>query len=167
MTMTLTSHLDLRFSEPGATAPAWRDVSALLAVAELYWMTTVRADGSPHMTPLVGLWQGDVFVFCTGPTEQKARNLDANRTVAVATGVSTWNDGHDVVVEGTAERVLDAAALQNLADAYFEKYGEDWKFTPSEGGFGEGDQFAVVYKVVPSKVLSFTKNPHGQTRYSR
>lgn len=141
-------------------------MSALLVAAELYWMTTVRADGSPHMTPLVGLWQEDFFVFCTGPTEQKARNLDANAAVAVATGVNTWNDGHDVVVEGTAERVLEPSALHILADAYIQKYGEEWRFTPSEGGFGEGDQFAAVYKVVPSKVLSFTKNPHGQTRYA-
>ena len=167
MSMTLTPHFDQRFSETGAAAPAWSDVSALLAAAELYWITTVRADGSPHMTPLVGLWRDESFVFCTGPTEQKARNLDANRAVAIATGVNTWNDGHDVVVEGAAERVTDAAALQSLADAYLEKYGEDWKFTPSEGGFGEGDQFAVVYTVTPSKVLSFTKNPHGQTRYAR
>ncbi|MBB4852865.1 hypothetical protein HNP40_000231 [Mycobacteroides chelonae] len=106
-------------------------------------------------------------MFCTGPTEQKARNLEANAAAAVATGVSTWHDGHDVVVEGTAERVVDAATLRNVADAYFEKYGEDWKFTPSDGGFGEGDQFAVVHKVVASKVLFFTKKPHGQTRYVR
>jgi len=53
--------------------------------------------------------------------------------------------------------VVDSAALQNLADAYFEKYAEDWKFTPNEGGFGEGDQFAMVYRVTPSKVLSFAK----------
>ncbi|OHT88624.1 pyridoxamine 5'-phosphate oxidase family protein [Mycobacteroides saopaulense] len=165
--MTLTPHFDQRFSEPGASAPAWTDVSDLLAAAELYWISTVRADGSPHVTPLVGIWQQESFVFCTGPAEQKARNLEANAAVAVATGISTWNDGHDVVVEGTAERVLDAAALRSVADAYFEKYGEDWKFTPSDGGFGEDDQFAVVYKVVASKVLSFTKKPHGQTRYIR
>ena len=44
-------------------------------------------------------------MFCTGPTEQKARNLEHARFVAVTTGVNTWQDGLDVVVEGTAERV--------------------------------------------------------------
>lgn len=141
-------------------------MSELLAAAELYWIGTVRSDGSPHMTPLVGLWQQNSFAFCTGPTEQKARNLESNAAVTIATGVNTWNQGHDIVVEGAAERVVDAAALQHLAEAYFEKYGEDWKFTPSEGGFGEGDQFAMVYRVTPSKVLSFAKSPHGQTRYT-
>lgn len=69
--------------------------------------------------------------------------------------------------EGTAERIVDATALQLLARSYVEKYGEEWTFTPSAGGFGEGDQFAVVYRVVPSKVLSFTKRPHAQTSYVR
>lgn len=142
-------------------------MSALLATAQSYWITTVRTDGSPHVTPLVGIWQRESFAFRTGPTEQKARNLESNKAVAITTGAATWNDGHDVVVEGTAERVTDPAVLAHLADAYFQKYGEDWRFTPSEGGFGTGDQFAVVYRVVPSKVLSFTKNPHGQTRYTR
>lgn len=165
--MTLTSHFDQRFSQPGASAPPWSEVSALLAAAELYWITTVRGDGSPHVTPLVGLWHQESFVFCTGPTEQKARNLESNCTVAIATGTNTWNAGHDVVVEGTAERIVDAAALYTLAQAYFEKYGDDWKFEPGEGGFGVGEELALVYSVAPSKVLSFTKNPHGQTRYTR
>lgn len=98
--MTLTPRCDQRFSEPGACAPAWSDVSALLAAAELYWITTVRPDGSPHVTPLVGTWHDESFVFCTGPAEQKALNLESNRAVAITTGVNTWNDGHDVVVEG-------------------------------------------------------------------
>ncbi|MGC7264636.1 pyridoxamine 5'-phosphate oxidase family protein [Mycobacteroides abscessus subsp. abscessus] len=165
--MTLTPRCDQRFSEPGACAPAWSDVSALLAAAELYWITTVRPDGSPHVTPLVGTWHDESFVFCTGPAEQKALNLESNRAVAITTGVNTWNDGHNVVVEGTAERIVDATALQLLARSYVEKYGEEWTFTPSAGGFGEGDQFAVVYRVVPSKVLSFTKRPHAQTSYVR
>ncbi|MGH3725608.1 MAG: pyridoxamine 5'-phosphate oxidase family protein [Mycobacterium sp.] len=165
--MTLIAHFDQRFSQPEASAPPWSEVSVLLTEAELYWITTVRGDGSPHVTPLVGLWHQEAFVFCTGPAEQKARNLESNTAVAIATGANTWNAGHDVVVEGTAERIIETPALRTLAEAYFGKYGEDWKFEPSEGGFGVGEEFALVYRVVPSKVLSFMKNPHGQTRYAR
>ena len=96
--------LDTRFSE--ASEPvSWQQVSDALAAAELYWLTTVRSDGRPHITPLVGAWVDDAFVFCTGPEEQKAQNLDHSSSVAVTTGVNTWNDGLDVVVEGDAERV--------------------------------------------------------------
>lgn len=165
MSISPIAHFDSRFSEPEASAPAWTDVAALLEAAELYWITTVRADGRPHVTPLTGIWRENAFYFTTGPTEQKARNLCANTFVAVATGVNHWREGHDVVIEGVAERITEPATLTDLAAAYLTKYGDDWTFEPSEGGFGVGDQFSEVYRVHTSKALSFNKNPHGQTRY--
>ena len=99
--MTLTGQLDVRFSE-AKQAAAWSQVADALARAELYWLTTVRKDGRPHTTPLVGAWVDDRFVFCTGPEEQKALNLAHSAAVTVTTGVNTWNDGLDVVVEGDA-----------------------------------------------------------------
>ena len=108
--MTLTGQLDARFSE--AKQPAgWSQVADALAGAELYWLTTVRKDGRPHVTPLIGAWVDDGFVFCTGPEEQKAQNLAHSTAVAVTTGVNTWNDGLDVVVEGDAERVTGLDTL--------------------------------------------------------
>ena len=51
--MTINGKLDTRFSE--ATEPVdWQQVSDALTAAELYWLTTVRNDGRPHTTPLVG-----------------------------------------------------------------------------------------------------------------
>ena len=40
-----TPTLDPRFSDPAATARPWAETLALLRDAELYWFTTVRADG--------------------------------------------------------------------------------------------------------------------------
>jgi len=164
--MELTGKLDTRFSE--ATEPvSWQQVSDALAAAELYWLTTVRSDGRPHITPLVGVWIDDAFVFCTGPEEQKAQNLDHSSSVAVTTGVNTWNDGLDVVVEGAAERVTGRDVLTQLADAVREKYNGVWDFTPSDDGFGHTDDShtAFVYRVPPAKVLAFAKSPHGQTTF--
>ena len=65
--------------------------------------------------PLVGVWHDGAFAFCTGPEEQKQRNLDANPHVAVTTGntgASGWDAGKDVVVEGTAVRVTDPEACR-------------------------------------------------------
>ena len=45
-----TSRFDPRFSSPGAHATPWPAVETVLVGAELYWLTTVRADGLPHDT---------------------------------------------------------------------------------------------------------------------
>jgi nitroimidazol reductase NimA-like FMN-containing flavoprotein (pyridoxamine 5'-phosphate oxidase superfamily) len=167
--MTPSGKLDARFSQ--ATEPVtWRQVSDALTAGELYWLTTVRADGRPHITPLVGAWVDDSFVFCTGPEEQKARNLEQNSDVAVTTGVNTWKDGLDVVVEGRAERVTGRETLTSLADAIREKYHGEWDFTPSDDGFSHTDaagasHIAYVFRVPPAKVIAFAKSPHGQTTF--
>ena len=117
-----TGQIDPRYGDASATAPPWDDIERLLTDAQLYWIITVRVDGRPHAVPLVGVWHDGAFAFCTGPDEQKARNLEANPQVAVATGgtgANGWTSGKDVVVEGTATRVTDAEALQALADAWF------------------------------------------------
>ena len=52
------------------------DVAHVLERAELYWLTTVRADGRPHVTPLIAVTADGAVHFCTGLREQKARNLE-------------------------------------------------------------------------------------------
>ena len=169
-----TGEIDPRYGDASATAPPWDDVERLLTEAQLYWIITVRADGRPHAVPLVGVWADGAFVFCTGADEQKRHNLERNPHVAVttgSTGANGWDSGKDVVVEGTAQRVTDADALQALADAWFAKYGEDWRYEvrgqefvelSHSGGATEGG--AWVYRVTPAKVLLFG-GAHGQTRY--
>lgn len=164
MAMTIIGKLDQRFSQ--TTEPTdWDTAAGALAAAGLYWLTTVRADGRPHVTPLVGVWVDDAFVFCTGPGEQKARNLQAGTAVAVTTGTNTWNAGLDVVVEGSAVRVTGRDRLSALADAYRAKYGDDWDFDCDDEVFDPAGEAAIVYRVAPAKVLAFAKAPHGQTRF--
>jgi nitroimidazol reductase NimA-like FMN-containing flavoprotein (pyridoxamine 5'-phosphate oxidase superfamily) len=169
-----TGQIDPRYGDPSATAPPWDDIERLLTNAQLYWIITVRTDGRPHAVPLVGVWHRGAFAFCTGPEEQKQRNLDSNPRVAVttgSTGAHGWDNGKDLVVEGTAVRVTDPAPLQELADAWFAKYGEDWKYEVRDqefvelshsGGSTEGG--AWVYQVEPDKVIAFGDS-HGQTAY--
>ena len=165
MSDELTAQIDRRFSNSDAGPTPWPDTARVLERAELYWLTTVRADGRPHVTPLIALWEGDAAYFCTGLREQKARNLEHRREVALTTGTNTWAEGLDVVVEGTAARVTDRDSLQRLADAYETKYGSDWHFDVGDGVFGSGEDSAAVFRIEPAKILAFAKDPHAQTTY--
>jgi PPOX class probable F420-dependent enzyme len=46
-------------------------------------LSTVRADGSPHVTPIWFLLDGDDIVFNTGSTSVKGRNLARDGRVAL------------------------------------------------------------------------------------
>lgn len=169
-----TGVIDPRYGDPSQEPPTWDRIERILTDAQLYWIVTVRADGRPHAVPLVGVWQGGTFAFCTGAEEQKQRNLDANRNVAVTTGsggANGWASGKDLVVEGSAVQVTDADDLRTLADAWFAKYGDDWKFTVHGTRFvavddpgSEPHRGALVYRVTPTKVMAFGDG-HGQTVY--
>ena len=157
--------IDTRFSDAQAGATPWSETEAALDRAELYWITTVRPDGRPHVTPLIGVWHDGALHFCTGLDEQKARNLSANPHVALTTGRNDWAQGLDVVVEGTAARITDRAELQRVADAIEAKYGSVWHFDVTDGGFENPHGVAGVFRVEASKVLAFAKDPHAQTTF--
>ena len=158
--------LDTRFSSSDATVASWDDARDDLSRAEIYWVTTVRTDGRPHVTPLIGVWVDDALHFCTGETEQKARNLEANANCILTTGCNAYGEGRDVVVEGLAERVTDHATLQRIADAYLEKYGEDWRFEVRDGGFFAGHDVAWVFGVAPVTAFGYGRgDTFSQTRW--
>jgi nitroimidazol reductase NimA-like FMN-containing flavoprotein (pyridoxamine 5'-phosphate oxidase superfamily) len=75
---TPRTELDTRFSEPGAQPTSWEDTLEAIKEVEIFWISTVRADGRPHITPLVAVWLDDVH-FSTGSDEQKARDLASTR----------------------------------------------------------------------------------------
>jgi hypothetical protein len=168
MTSEPISRLDRRFSEPAAGAAEWDETLRALEEAELYWLTTVRADGRPHVTPLIGVLHDGAVHFCTGIGEQKARNLEHSKRVALTTGTNTWDRGLDVVIEGVAVQVTDDDALRLLADAYAAKYGEVWRFEVADGAFrhSQGDDPVPVFRIEPSKVFAFAKDPHAQTTFT-
>ena len=96
------TELDQRFSSEGVAATTWDMARGVLGAAEIFWISTVRPDGRPHVTPLMTVLVGDSLYFCTGPTERKARNLESNTHVALTTGASSMQQGLDLVIEGDA-----------------------------------------------------------------
>ena len=164
---TPDTKLDTRFSERGAVATGWEETQRVLEQADLFWISTVRGDGRPHVTPLVAVWLDGAIHFATGPSEQKAVNLRTNRNVILTTGCNQWEGGLDVVVEGEALQVTDEGLLTRLAAVWATKWDGRWHYEVLDGAFrNEGDAgAALVFSVTPTKVLAFAKGTFGQTRH--
>jgi nitroimidazol reductase NimA-like FMN-containing flavoprotein (pyridoxamine 5'-phosphate oxidase superfamily) len=96
--------------------------------ADTFWLSTVRPDGRPHVTPLIAVWHGEAIWFSTGPEERKAKNLAENPSCVLTTGRSDLVEGAlDVALEGEAEQVTVDAELDPIAVAFAAKYGtETW-----------------------------------------
>jgi general stress protein 26 len=159
-----TAELNEGFSEPGAAARPWAEVDEVLSSSEMFWLSTVRQDGRPHVTPLPAIWLDGMLHFCAGAHEQKAKNLQSNPRCILSTGANQFRSGLDVVVEGTATCVTGPARLQRLAAIWKSKL--DWDFQVTDGGFRDpAGRAGLVFGVKPAKVLAFGKSPYSQTRY--
>lgn len=167
MTTPVTT-LDQRYSDPSAAATGWDETRRALEAAELSWITTVRADGRPHVTPLVAVWADGALHFCTGASEQKAINLRTNPHVILTTGCNAWDRGLDVVVEGDAVQVTDHDALRRLAEAWTTKWDGRWQYRVGDGGFrhAEVEEPVLVFSVAPSQILAFAKGAFGHTKHT-
>ena len=53
------------FSEPDATPTPWTAGREHVLGAETFWLSTVRPDGRPHVTPLIAVWHDDAIWFST------------------------------------------------------------------------------------------------------
>jgi hypothetical protein len=158
--------LDGRFSDPAAVAVPWDETRRALEDGELFWISTVRRDGRPHVTPLVAVWLDDAIHFSTGPGEQKAVNLARNPQVILTTGCNGWDRGLDVVVEGEAERVVEHDRLLRLASAWATKWDGRWQFEVADGVFRQDDGGeALVFAVAPTKILAFGKGTFSHSTY--
>lgn len=160
--------IDRRYSDPEAQAVSWDDTRQLLEAAEIAWLSTVRADGRPHVTPVVSVWTDGALYFGTGTEEQKYVNLQVNPHVVLMTGSSDWDQGIGVVVEGKAVRVTDEAVLSRVAEAFAARWDGRWQYEVRDGGFQNQDagMSCVVFGVTPAKAFTHAKgDPFGATTH--
>lgn len=160
--------VDSRYSAPNAPAPSWKDIATELVDAEVYALTTVLPDSTPHTVPVAGIWTDDGFVFCTGEQEQKARNISQNQRASVHIGSTSFMTGIDVVVRGEIVQHTDVESLTQLAKGFEAKYPEFFRFDVTDGALlnAHGNR-AAVYRLEPEVVLVFTRGENTvQARYT-
>jgi len=151
------TELDTRFSSPGAVATPWDEAREQLERAEIWWLSTVRPDERPHVTPLIAVWVEGALYFGTGPAERKVKNLQTNTRCVLTTGCNAMGEALDLVVEGDAVRVTDEPAIRRVAEAFASKYDEPFVFTAGDGVLlGEGGE-VVVFEVRPTTAFGFAR----------
>lgn len=157
------------FGTPGAEPVPWERARTVVAEAPLCRVTTVCPDGRPHMTPLLGVWVDGAAHFCTGERERKALNLARDPRCLFSAGTDQLDGPPEVVVEGRAVLLEEPGALDRVARAYEDKYGDE--VIASEGtwfGLCDGIRAArvLVLRVEAERALAFGKAPvFSQTRY--
>lgn len=157
------TELQPQFSSAGAKQTPWSEARDQLEKADVYWISTVRPNGRPHVTPFFAVWLEGALYFCTGPGERKAKNLVLNPYCVITTGCNEI-EGLDVVVEGEAVNVTDPVKLQRVADLFDSKYG--MRYTVHDGAFYGDGGIALVYKLAPVKAFGFGKGENfSQTRW--
>lgn len=119
---------DPRHGSPGAAPAPWTEAPARLTESGIFWLSTVRPEGRPPVTPLLAVRLDGAPHFTTGGEERKARNLATHPQVVLTTGVNRDKEGRDLVVEGEAVQVTDGNRLARLARAWRDKYGPEWHF---------------------------------------
>jgi hypothetical protein len=130
------------------------------------WLTTINPDGSPHVMP-VGIVRIDsTWYFNSGPRTRKSRNLarDPRCVVSVAT------HPFDLVIEGTAERVVEPGELEVVAAAFRDQgwpaVVDGQSVTAEFSAPAAGPPPWHVYRLVPATVYALgTAEPYGATRF--
>src|SRR5712691_4327062 len=114
----------------------------------IIWLSTVRADGRPHLVPVWFFWNGETITIYSQPGNQKMSNLKGNEHVALA--LEAADEGDDVVIiEGKAELLGKSTQTMNTP-AYVEKYGtlmKDMNSNPEE----LAASYSEVIRVTPTR----------------
>ncbi|MET9831387.1 PPOX class F420-dependent oxidoreductase [Streptomyces sp. NPDC006385] len=114
-------------------------------------LSTVRADGSPHVTPIWFVLDGDEVVFNTGKSSVKGRNLARDGRVALCVDDDRPPYAF-VVLRGHARLSEDLEELRHWAGRIGARYmGEE---RAEEFGARNGVPGELLVRVTIEKVLA-------------
>jgi PPOX class probable F420-dependent enzyme len=116
-------------------------------------LSTVRADGSPHVTPIWFLLDGDDVVFTTSKESVKGRSLvrDGRFALCVDDDRPPYSF---VILQGQAELSEDPAEIRHWAGRLAARYmGEDRGAEYAARNAGEG---ALLVRADVDKVIAMS-----------
>jgi hypothetical protein len=132
-----------------------------------FWLSTLDADGRPHMTAVGAYWIDGRYYFSGGPRSRKVRNIERDSRCAFGVAVH----GYDVALEGRAVRVTDDDQMQRIARVFADG---GWAPTVADGGLthdysapSAGPPPWYVYEFTTEDAYAvMTKEPGGATRWT-
>ena len=123
----------------------------------IVWLTTVSADGRPHIVPIWFSWDGRTFLVFTKPGAKKVRNVRSNPAVMLALG-DPAADFDVLLIEGLAY-VLDPPTRDLVPAPFFHAYTERMAAL----GLSRDDFLAtcsLAIRIGPTRYLSWAGRSH-------
>ena len=127
-------------------------IDQLLTEPIISIFTTLRPDGTPHMTPVWHLVRGDSIFVAVERTSVKARNVRNNPTVALCVAANE-SPQRWALVNGSA-RVTEDAVTETVTEVSMHYVsGEEEGRAYVEKALRELD--FVLLEITPTKVIGF------------
>ncbi|HVH64103.1 MAG TPA: pyridoxamine 5'-phosphate oxidase family protein [Candidatus Dormibacteraeota bacterium] len=131
-----------------------------------HWLATTGPDGRPHVAGVGAMWDGGKFYVVSGPKTRKSMNLARDDRCTIAVSMPDV----DLVVEGKATMVRDAATLDRLAKRYaaqgWPAEARDGAITAPYSAPSAGPGPWNLYEFTPETATAVaTEEPHGATRW--
>ena len=156
---TIQNRLDAGIPQaPGSSGPS----------RHTCWLTTINADGSPHVTGVGALWVHGSFWFETGERTRKGRNLARDPRCALSIAAQEF----DLVVEGTASKITDQETVAAMAARWA---AEGWPARVDDSGRALTAEYSApwagpppwfVYRLSAHTATALaTIEPGGATRW--
>lgn len=124
----------------------WSDIDAALTPPRNYWLITINADGSPHVSAVWGsVWSG-IFHFFTSRTTVKARNLARDSRVVI----HLESAEKVVIVHGFAENLGEPSLTGDVMSQLEAKYDQpgDADYLPLNNRC-----YDTLYRLRPEKAM--------------
>jgi pyridoxamine 5'-phosphate oxidase-like protein len=161
------TNLDIYGHAPLPWSRAEQAMEAAVGQDITHFLATVRPDGRPHIAGVGALWVDGKFYFVSGAGTRKSKNL-AERADCV---ISVKLTGLDLVVEGSAAKVIDGPTLQRLAQLYdaqgWPARVEGGAFTAPYSAPSAGPPPWDLYEFTPRIAFGVAgAEPYGATRWN-
>ncbi len=141
-----------------STIVPWADAVEELSAAGKVWLATSRANGRPHVQPVLAVWLDSALYVSVRPGTVKGRNMDRDGRCVITAST----DKLDLVVEGAARRA-DVDRMPDVAAAFVAAY--QWQFTVRDGrAFDDnlpGPPEYVFFQINPTAAFGY--GPDGLT----